>query len=303
MGSLACRAVLGATLALGAWGSSAAAGGEPVPIARDLAGPTAIVAQQTGAGGMDLYVAEGAAGRVTRIADGGKGSRTVVAEGLDQGGLALALVGDKTLVVGEYGTGRLLGLRLDQRAPPAPLREFDRRGGPAPTGQLSIAVTDRYLFVLRGDELVRARRTGDELTTLRPFPPRFACDAIATSSTGYVLAIQSRQGRATLAFRDPHAADSREASMPISGIDGVVALAEGPTPRPAERLLYALVRSDSPARSGVVRLDAAAGEAVGANLVMPIAAPRALAFAHDGAMLVARGDAESGEVVRIDGAW
>jgi len=295
-----------AALALGSLGACARAN-EPSVIARDLAGPTAVVVRRIegpgGAAAFDLYVAEAAAGRVTRVRVGTEESPTVVAEGLADGGLALALAGDKTLIVGEVRTGRLLRVGLDQATPPSALREFERGDAAAPSGRLSIAVTDRYLFASRGSELTRARVTGEELTTLRPFPAKANADAIATSSTGYLLAIGSGQKRPTLSFLDPHAADAGIASVPVEGFDSAVAIVEGPTPRPAERLLYALVRSIEPGRSGVYRLDASAGGSAQASLVQSIDSPLALAFAPDGSLLVATGTIELGEVVRFAGAW
>jgi hypothetical protein len=215
----------------------------------------------------------------------------------------MALAGDKTLVVGEVRTGRLRRVGLDRLAPPSALREFARGDAAAPSGRLSIAVTDRYLFASRGDELMRARISSDELTTLRPFRAKVDADDIATSSTGYLLAIGSREQRPTLSFIDPHTADAGVATTPIEGFDSAVAIVEGPTPRPAEQLLYALVRSTQPGRSGVYRLDAGSAGSAQASLVQSIDAPLALAFAPDGSLLVATGTLESGQVVRFAGAW
>ncbi|MGL4514536.1 MAG: hypothetical protein ACRCT8_15715 [Lacipirellulaceae bacterium] len=301
-------------------GATVASAAEPAVVADDLVGPTAIVARQSTAsderGAYDLFVAEAGAGRVTRFTIGAFPVRAVVADGLanrlEGRGLSLAWVGERSLVVGEHSTGRVLSLPLNGPRTPSPLREFERGDAEIPSGPQSLVVSDRYLFVLRGDELVRARTSGDELTTLRPFATIAGATSLAVSESGYLLLLRADGERLTLEFRDPHDRLAQFASMPVvgipvAGIESPVALVEGPAGRPTERLLYALVRSSTKGESGVYRLDAdeadPAAPSVSAVLMAAVDSPVAMAFAPDGSLLVAVDAAESGRVVRIDDAW
>lgn len=191
------------------------------------------------------------------------------------------------------------------------------------TGEcIGLAANERYVFSAVGTpgepgRILRARHTASMLSGFRPLvsidPTAFSGSpcCVAYNNGGFVSTlIEASDGSGSLlVYGQPDMPSGSKASpwsvrVPITG---VVAMAYSPMPRPAEQLLYALVKGDEPTEGGLYRIDAAVLEdgSIGAraNKLIDLENPVSMSFDSAGVLFITTAGAqpETADVFKIVG--
>lgn len=272
-------------------GSLKAASPQLVTILENLDKPTdlALVTSSDDSRPYQLVIAESRRGRL--LLSSPSGETNLLADDLEPGPISMQPAADDSLIV---SSSKMIVLGSKPKS--EILINYKSFGAEPPTASLQIngmAISERYLFAIYSDQLLRAQRNDIRFTALRSFAfdqeanVESQLTALCFSEKGHLVVACSAEAQATLAFCNPHE-PAPASRIRVEGISRIDSLAYGYKPRPAERRLYALVTDAASEEqlTGLYRLDAmplVSGEiSCQAKLVVPIARPVAFTMAPDG---------------------
>ncbi len=295
---LSLRCVLILLLVAIPFGSLKAEAPQLITILKNLDQPTDLVALMASDGSLrtEVIVAEGGTGRLLLVDK--KGGTTLFAEGLTPGAIRLVKSAEGPLVASHAKVSV-----YDHDSISEVLVNFQSFGNqkvankPLATGNpiTDLAINDRYLFAIYDEQILRARRNDNRFTALRSFTVKQAKEslsqprAICFGEKGHLLIACSDGNQALLTFCNPHES-ATPSLVSVEGINRIDSIAFGLKPRPAERRLYALVKSSlqnsENFATGLYRLDAMPPNEgrlrCQAKLIVPLERPLAFAMAPDG---------------------
>lgn len=272
-----------------------------------LANPTGLAVRSAlRGGGVEVVVADAESGRIVSSIwrDGEASSPRVVLAELPQEPTLLSWLSKKELLVASKSMAVYVLDGEELASEPKSVARWAK--GQGLIG--SVAVNARFVYAVSDGQLLRARRVGERLTSLRATPNQLgAVAAITFSPRGYLVVLhRSTSGEDPsawqLAFLDPEQPEKPAAASPIAGLRQPNQLAYGSSDVSDEGILYVLdAGGDEPQSSGVYRIDAAfddSGRSTPvARLLVSVEQPSDLAIGPEGALYVAT-RSEGGAIIR-----
>lgn len=272
-----------------------------------LANPTGLAVRSAlHDGGVEVFAADAENGRIISSIwrDGEASSPRVVLDELPRAPTLLRWLSKKELLVASESIAVYVIDGEEVASEPKSVARWAK--GQGLIG--SVAVNARFVYAVSDGQLLRARRVGERLTSLRATPNQLgAVAAIAFSPRGYLVVLhRSTSGEAPsawqLAFLDPEQPDKPVAVLPVTGLRQPTQLAYGFSDVSDEGLLYVLdPGADEPQGGGVYRIDAAFDDSGRSTpvvrLLVSVEQPSDFAIGPEGALYVAT-RSEGGGVIR-----